>query len=144
MLWLSPPATGPCVRRLLILSLAGLPGVLACDNASTWALAPGDDSGSGGAVAIDPGAPSADAGASPGHFDLAWEDGFDSLDLTRWELMTHSWDGNLAQFSATNATVDGGILSLALTAEPDDFAAIGGLGFGTSRSGESRCGPGTR
>jgi hypothetical protein len=39
------------------------------------------------------------AGAAGGDFELAWEDPFDNLDLARWELMTHSWDGNLAQFN---------------------------------------------
>ena len=59
------------------------------------------------------------AGAAGGDFELAWEDPFDTLDLARWELMTHSWDGNLAQFTAENATVGGGLLSLSLTAAND-------------------------
>ena len=48
-------------------------------------------------------------------FALAWEDQFDTLDTSRWSLMTHSWDGNLAQFSTTNAEVAEGILKLNLT-----------------------------
>ncbi len=59
------------------------------------------------------------AGAAGGDFELAWEDPFDNLDLARWELMTHSWDGNLAQFTAENATVAGGRLRLSLTAAND-------------------------
>jgi len=59
------------------------------------------------------------SGAAGGDFELAWEDPFDILDLARWELMTHSWDGNLAQFTAENATVGGGLLSLSLTAAND-------------------------
>ncbi|HOU90648.1 MAG TPA: family 16 glycosylhydrolase [Polyangiaceae bacterium] len=59
------------------------------------------------------------AGAADGDFELAWEDPFDTLDLARWELMTHSWDSNLAQFTAENATVGGGRLSLSLTAAND-------------------------
>jgi beta-glucanase (GH16 family) len=58
--------------------------------------------------------------ASSGPFVLAWQDDFDQLDLTRWQLMTHSWDTNLAQFSTENARVDAGILSLQLTPEPTD------------------------
>lgn len=48
-------------------------------------------------------------------FELAWEDQFDTIDGSRWSLMTHSWDGNLAQFSTTNAEVVDGILVLNLT-----------------------------
>ncbi len=59
------------------------------------------------------------AGALPGRFELAWEDPFDTVDLTRWELMTHSWDGNLAQFTAANAQASGGLLHLSLTAADD-------------------------
>jgi endo-1,3-1,4-beta-glycanase ExoK len=58
-------------------------------------------------------------GAASGSFELVWEDPFDTADLTRWELMTHSWDGNLARFTADNATVSDGILSLSLTAADD-------------------------
>ncbi len=54
-----------------------------------------------------------------GDFELAWEDPFDTVDLSRWELMTHSWDGNLAQFGAENATASAGILSLSLTSADD-------------------------
>lgn len=62
------------------------------------------------------------AGAGAGSFELMWEDEFDTVDLTRWELMTHSFDGNLAQFSATNATTQDGVLSLALSAAPEGAA----------------------
>ncbi len=65
-------------------------------------------------------APTAPTAAEPAvitdhSFTLAWEDQFDTLDLSRWSLMTHSWDGNLAQFSTTNAEVADGILKLHLT-----------------------------
>jgi len=65
-----------------------------------------ETSGSSGSV-------SADA------FELGWEDNFDLLDLERWQLMTHSWEGNLAQF-ASNAVTENGILELALSPVPDD------------------------
>jgi endo-1,3-1,4-beta-glycanase ExoK len=53
-------------------------------------------------------------------FELAWQDDFDSFDATRWQLMTHSWDTNLAQFSTQNVRVENGIAALDLTAEPSD------------------------
>ncbi len=61
----------------------------------------------------------ATGGTAGGEFELAWEDPFDTLDLSRWELMTHSWDGNLAQFTSENASASGGILSLSLTSSSD-------------------------
>src|SRR5690606_18216208 len=47
-------------------------------------------------------------------FELAWEDQFDTIDTSRWSLMTHSWDGNLAQFAAAPAEVVDGRLKLNL------------------------------
>ncbi len=69
-----------------------------------------------------PSAPSPGAAASPGssEFELAWQDDFDAFDTTRWQLMTHSWDTNLAQFSTQNVRVENGVAALALTAEPTD------------------------
>ena len=55
-------------------------------------------------------------------FELAWEDPFDTIDTSRWSLMTHSWDGNLAQFSTTNAEVVDGLLKLNLTPAPEGTA----------------------
>lgn len=52
-------------------------------------------------------------------FELAWEDQFDSIDLSRWSLMTHTWDGNLAQFSSTPAEVVDGVLKLNLIPAPE-------------------------
>ncbi|MET0413183.1 MAG: glycoside hydrolase family 16 protein [Polyangiaceae bacterium] len=60
------------------------------------------------------------AGTETGPFRLAWQDDFDTLDSSRWQLMTHSWDGNLAQFSTYNARVADGILKLELTAAAGD------------------------
>jgi len=65
----------------------------------------GGSLGSGGAT-VAPG----------GTFTLRWEDNFDTIDTARWTAMTHSWDGNLAQFGAENATVSEGILSVGLSA----------------------------
>jgi endo-1,3-1,4-beta-glycanase ExoK len=72
----------------------------------------------GSAALESPGAPVQTESSDP--FRLAWEDDFNVLDLTRWQLMTHSWDSNLAQFSTENARVADGILQLALTSSPND------------------------
>jgi len=85
------------------------------------------ESGEAGDVMRDPQA-AADAnglGTAPpaqtgGDFALAWQDDFDSFDASRWQLMTHSWDTNLAQFSTANASIADGILSLALTPQASD------------------------
>jgi len=53
-------------------------------------------------------------------FVLDWEDNFDSIDASLWELQTFSWDGNLAQFSTQNAVANSGILSIQLTPEATD------------------------
>jgi endo-1,3-1,4-beta-glycanase ExoK len=80
----------------------------------------------GGTGSAEDGAATSSAGAratpaaAPGTFELDWEDGFDTIDLSRWELMTHSWDGNLAQFCAENARVEAGVLKLELTTAPED------------------------
>ena len=55
-------------------------------------------------------------------FELAWEDPFDTIDTSRWSLMTHSFDGNLAQFSTANAEVVDGLLKLNLTPAPEGTA----------------------
>jgi beta-glucanase (GH16 family) len=64
--------------------------------------------------------PTNDAQAGAGKFTLAWEDNFDSFDPSKWSLMTHSWDGNLAQFSAENTVFKDGIASILLTRADGD------------------------
>jgi endo-1,3-1,4-beta-glycanase ExoK len=78
--------------------------------------APGPDTASPAGGPASPGDPS--PGAS--EFELAWQDDFDTFDATRWQLMTHSWDTNLAQFSTQNVRVESGIAALDLTASPGD------------------------
>jgi len=51
-------------------------------------------------------------------FTLLYRDDFDSLDTSRWQLMTHSWGGNLALFSSQSVKVDDGLLSLTLVEAP--------------------------
>lgn len=57
---------------------------------------------------------------SNGTFVLAWQDDFDQFDTSLWALQTHSWDGNLAQFSTSNATVADGKVTIQLTPEATD------------------------
>lgn len=67
---------------------------------------------------------SADTPAAPprvedGPFTLSFRDEFDRLDSARWQLMTHSWGGNLALFSRESARVEQGLLTLTLLAAPE-------------------------
>lgn len=55
----------------------------------------------------------------PETFTLLYRDELDTLDTSRWQLMTHSWGSNLALFSAQSATVAGGELTLTLLPAPD-------------------------
>jgi beta-glucanase (GH16 family) len=49
-------------------------------------------------------------------FQLLWEDCFDFVDTTRWAAQTHTWDGNLAQFTQANVAAADGRIQLSLTA----------------------------
>jgi endo-1,3-1,4-beta-glycanase ExoK len=51
-------------------------------------------------------------------FVLMFRDDFEQLDSTRWELMTHSWDSNLALFSSESVKVLDGFLTLTLLDAP--------------------------
>ena len=80
----------------------------------------------GVAGAMNGGAPpggASGAGAGSGTvgeaaFTLVFRDDFDTLDLNRWQLMTHSWDTNIALFAASAASVQDGFLRLTLTPAP--------------------------
>jgi beta-glucanase (GH16 family) len=61
--------------------------------------------------------PNAPSGA--GTYTLLYRDDFDTLDASRWQLMTHSWGSNLAVFSPDTATVEDGILKIRLLPAPD-------------------------
>ncbi len=100
-------------------------GIAASDGDSTaqsMASSAGGGSPSEASATTSTGSASMTSGgmSQTGPFELLWDDDFDTLDLTRWELMTHSWDGNLAQFSEENASTASGILRLSLTDAPDD------------------------
>jgi beta-glucanase (GH16 family) len=78
----------------------------------------------GGALAATGGGLASTAGtggAAPptgGTFTLLFRDEFERLDLTRWQLMTHSWDTNLALFSDQTAAIEDGKLVLSLLPAP--------------------------
>jgi endo-1,3-1,4-beta-glycanase ExoK len=59
----------------------------------------------------------ADAGGDP--FVLSWQDDFDALDTSAWQLQTFTFGGNEAQFTPQNAAVANGILTISLTANPN-------------------------
>jgi endo-1,3-1,4-beta-glycanase ExoK len=56
--------------------------------------------------------------AATTEFALLFRDEFDSLDSARWQLMTHSWESNLALFSEQAVNVEAGTLVLRLQAAP--------------------------
>jgi len=103
----SPAATGGAASGGTAGASGGVTGVggAGATTSSGGVPSAGGTSGSGGAPP-EPG----------GTFVLRWEDQFDALDSTRWTPMTHSWDGNLAQFGPDNVVVEGGHLSIGLTA----------------------------
>jgi len=81
--------------------------------------------GAAGATAPEDGASSSAGGAtvtddvSPrDSFVLAWQDDFNSLAPSTWQLQTFSFDGNEAQFSTQNASVANGIFTMKLTPAP--------------------------
>ncbi|MBN1606229.1 MAG: glycoside hydrolase family 16 protein [Polyangiaceae bacterium] len=88
----------------------GVPAQDATGGVGTPADVPETSAGAGGAMSP----------SQSGSFVLAWQDDFDTLDTSLWELQTFSWDGNLAQFSTANATVANGLVTIQLTAEPSD------------------------
>jgi endo-1,3-1,4-beta-glycanase ExoK len=77
----------------------------------------GATAGGGAGVAVGGSAGSA-AGAS-GQFSLLYRDDFEQLDSSRWQLMTHSWDTNLALFSDKTASIEDGQLVISLLPAPE-------------------------
>ena len=78
--------------------------------------------GCGSSAPQHPGGPDAagtgaDAGADP--FVLAWQDDFDTLDTSAWQLQTFTFGGNEAQFTPQNAAVANGVLTISLTPNPN-------------------------
>jgi beta-glucanase (GH16 family) len=51
-------------------------------------------------------------------FELLFRDDFDTLDTSRWQVMTHSWPGNLALFGSAPVEVKDGQMNLTLLEAP--------------------------
>jgi endo-1,3-1,4-beta-glycanase ExoK len=79
------------------------------------------DAGVGGTSVTGGGPASGGSGSvlPDGPFVLLFRDDFDELDTARWELMTHSWAGNIALFSSESVKVESGELSITLLDAPD-------------------------
>jgi endo-1,3-1,4-beta-glycanase ExoK len=94
--------------------------VLGCDVGSATqqeASAGAGGAGSGGSTGSTAGA--ATTPPKEESFHLLFRDDFETLDAARWQLMTHSWDSNLALFSTTAARVEDGALRISLTPAPE-------------------------
>jgi len=120
------PGMSPRLRFWILVALPLLSLVGCAANPATTSVA-----GSGGADGSAPaqdGAAGGDSGAaadgaggdaSADQFVLSWQDDFDTLDTTRWELQSFTFGGNEAQFTPENAAVANGILTISLTPNPD-------------------------
>ncbi len=101
-------------------SIALLPFLLAA-ALGCGSSTPNQSTGTGGATGTGggggQGAAVTDAGTGP--FTLSWQDDFDTLDPTAWQLQTFTFGGNEAQFTPQNASVANGILSINLTPNPN-------------------------
>ncbi|WP_437644678.1 glycoside hydrolase family 16 protein [Sorangium sp. So ce362] len=77
-------------------------------------------SGSGSTAAVGgSGGGGSDEPAPDSAFTLLFRDELDTLDPSRWSIMTHSWDTNLALFSAKAVSNADGRLSLTLLPAPE-------------------------
>jgi len=105
------------LRNLLAVFLALIfAGETGCgSSANQQASDAGGSTGTGGSAGnLDSGADgAADA------FVLSWQDDFDTLDTTAWQLQTFTFGGNEAQFTPQNATVANGLLTISLTPNPN-------------------------
>jgi hypothetical protein len=88
--------------------------------------ASGGASGGGGAAGASGGTGGAatgfDGGVSP-QFVLLWEDQFDTFDDTRWAKATHTFPENLARFATDHALVEGSLLKLRVSNQPNGAQA---------------------
>jgi len=104
-----------------LLSASLLAGAGAGCDAGEHSVGTGASTASGAETTAGSGAPGsggADGGAS-GAFTLAWQDDFDTLDASAWQLQTFTYGGNLATFSTQNASVANGVLTISLTPNPN-------------------------
>jgi beta-glucanase (GH16 family) len=93
----------------------------ACDVGSTSheGAAAGAAGSAAGAASTAGGGSAGSAPVASGQFVLLYRDDFEQLDPTRWQLMTHSWDTNLALFSAETAFIEDGQLVIGLQHAPE-------------------------
>jgi endo-1,3-1,4-beta-glycanase ExoK len=103
-------------ERLRNLSNLLLP-VLLAGAAGCGSSASQQTSGAGGSTATGGSSGNLDSGSADS-FVLSWQDDFDTLDATAWQLQTFTFGGNEAQFTPQNATVTDGILTISLTPNP--------------------------
>jgi endo-1,3-1,4-beta-glycanase ExoK len=98
-------------QRMRGMSKVVLPVLLtaAAGCGSSSGQQPGGTGGSSGSL---------DGGASDS-FVLAWQDDFDTLDTSAWQLQTFTFAGNAAQFTPQNAAVANGVLTISLTPNPN-------------------------
>lgn len=57
-------------------------------------------------------------------FKLKWTDDFNQLDVSRWQLATHTFDTNECVFNPENAVVEDGMLKLKLTKPVDEDVVV--------------------
>lgn len=108
-----------------------LPGLVSCLACESTSIPADDSSESGGTHAGGAGVGgSSSTGGSGGSggdvarpdeskFTLQFRDDFDAFDTSRWQIMTHSWDTNLALFSDESVSVDEGAMTVALLPAPE-------------------------
>ena len=89
-------------------------GGRAAGGAATGGVATGGRA-TGGAATGGSGALTQCATGGTGPFTLAWQDDFNTLNTSMWQLQSFTYAGNLAQFTPQNAAVANGILTISLT-----------------------------
>jgi endo-1,3-1,4-beta-glycanase ExoK len=117
------------MQRMAPVTALSLALLLGCDVGSSSATQPADSAETAGSSARAGSGPTS-GGVSSGaggaattpakdeDFKLLFRDDFDSFDVSRWQLMTHSWASNLALFSTEAAAVADGMLTISLTPAP--------------------------
>lgn len=106
--------------------MPALSGVGACTNSGSSGSAAGGATAGAGAPSGGGAAVAGSTGSESGHFTLRYRDEFETLDATRWQVMTHSWDTNLALFSDQSVEVQNGQLALSLLPAPVGTSDAGG------------------